>query len=103
MQNKQFKKKKNKYETLLYSFGFVPLAYVVQDFIDQELYEECAVICDMIKDVNETLLTSLPIAFDDETIEKFIEENSGIIDFSFVLRNIDGYVNEIKKIAFETT
>ncbi len=90
--------KKEIYTKCLYLYGFMTLLCLIEDYIEQENYEECQIILDVIKDHNKYLGHDLPTELNEQSFEYFqkAREEFKISDKS--LLNITLYAEEIKDL-----
>ena len=89
--------KKSILESQFMYYGFLPFVYLIREFEQEERYEDCKLIVEIIKDKSEKFDVHLPTKYDKESIDLFFTEfqnskNKGEIAF----KNIPFYADKIR-------
>ena len=91
--------KKEGYRKALYSYGFITLCYLIDQYECEENFEECQIILDAIKEHNLKMSDSLPTKYDETAKEYFSKVIKTFnLSGSYILNNIEGYIYDIKKL-----
>lgn len=80
-------------------YGFLPYVYLLEELQEEEQYELCAVVLQVVQEKNIKFDLQLPTHYNDEAIALFLKEmrnsqNKGYIS----LQNIPHYANELKEL-----
>lgn len=87
--------KHNQYTECLYQYGYYSLLCLMDEYEQNEMYEECSVIIDVIREHNELMNDNLPTRKDDmsRVFQKFRE--LGLTGRTYQ-KNLQMYIEIIK-------
>lgn len=84
-------------------YGFLPYVYLLGELQEEEQYELCAVVLQVVQEKNIKFDLQLPTHYNDEAIAIFLKEMRNSPNKGYIaLRNIPHYAEEIKSIIFAT-
>jgi hypothetical protein len=91
--------KKVKYSKALYLYGFLTLTYLIEEYNQQQNFEECQLILEVLQEHNVKHELDLPTVYDKDSILYF---KKCMQDLGYTgntsLGNIQYYVAEVKKL-----
>lgn len=88
----------NAYRKALPVYGFLVLLYVMEEYKQEEKYEECECILKAVQYNNIMFGLDIPTEYNQESIDYFLRESYKVTgrDFSFSVKHIDYYAIELK-------
>lgn len=99
--------KENRYVQALFAYGIIPLTLLLEEYEQQENYDECKIIKRAIEFVNKYIededKEDLPTRYSPE-IEKIVKNNFNKYGFKgdIALSNTPYYIGEIKRMVNDT-
>lgn len=95
------KEKKTKiYRSMCFKYGVITLCYLIEQYSEEENYEECQIILDAILQLSDKFNMKLPTKFDKNAFKWLKYELASInpnSDVDFYIETTPYYANKIKK------
>jgi hypothetical protein len=90
----------NFYVSMCYKYGVITLCYLIEEYSNEENYEECNIIYKAIKKIDNNFNLNLPTTFDDNSFKWLKKELLSInpnFNFDTYIDSTPHYANQIKK------
>lgn len=97
----QKKIKENRYVQAIFAYGVVPVLLLLEEYEDNQNFEECQIILDAIQFINTNLeVEKLPLKYDATTLSK-LREWFSLYGFSgdSAIENMPYYMSKIKEMV----
>lgn len=91
--------KESIYRQCCYKYGFITLCYLIEEYTQEENYEECQIVYDVLHKLNAETESYLPTKFDEDAVSYFkraIKEAN--LSGDLIFNNLHHYTNEIKNM-----
>ena len=89
----------NKYKKALYLYGFYTLCHLIDQFEQEEQFEECKLILEALNEHNSQFNFNLPTKYDSKAKEYFHKISQEIgIKGNMYEQNLDYYASSIRKM-----
>lgn len=103
-QSPQKEIKENRYVQALFAYGIIPLTLLLEEYEQQEDYEECEIICSAINYVNKYtephMDDKLPTRYSKDLVHQLKSEfNKYGFKGNIALHNTPHYIEQIKKMV----